>query len=87
MARYESRLRAVTSVRYIGDYKLWLEFDDGRKGVVDLTDDLHGEAFEPLRDRDAFSQLYLDTGLGTIAWPQGADIAADFLYEKLRSVH
>jgi hypothetical protein len=87
MARYEQRPRAVTVARYLGEYKVWLEFDDGRKGVVDLADDLHGEVYQELRDPTRFSQVYLDTGLGTITWPEGGDIAPDLLYEKLRSVH
>ena len=41
MARYEYVQRHVTEARYLGDYKIWLEFNDGRKGVVDLADDLY----------------------------------------------
>ena len=43
MARYEHAPRHVVEARYLGDYKVWLEFNDGRKGVVDLADELHGE--------------------------------------------
>ncbi len=68
MARYEHVQRHVTEARYLGDYKVWLEFNDGRKGVVDLADDLYGENFESLRDRDRFAEFYLDYGLATIAW-------------------
>lgn len=77
------RHRGITAARYLGDYKVWLEFDDGRKGVVDLADDLYGEDFEPLRDLNTFSEFYLDDGLAAIVWDQGIDFAADFLYAKL----
>jgi len=40
LARYEHVQRHVIDARYLGDYKVWLEFNDGRKGVVDLSDDL-----------------------------------------------
>ncbi len=68
MARYEQTPRHVIEAKYMGDYKVWLEFNDGRKGVVDLADELHGESLEPLRDRSHFSQFYLDYGLSSIAW-------------------
>ncbi len=87
MARYEHVQRHVIEARYLGDYKVWLEFNDGRKGVVDLADDLFGENFEPLRDRVRFAEFYLDYGLATIAWHTGADFAPDYLYERLCAMH
>jgi hypothetical protein len=87
MARYEAPQRAVTAARYLGDYKVWLAFDDGRTGVVDLADDLCGDALEPLRDTQRFAQFHLDAGAGGLAWHGGADFAANLLYERLSSVH
>lgn len=87
MARYESSPRHVIEARYLGDYKVWLEFNDGRKGVVDLADELYGEQFEQLRDRTRFADFYLDYGLATIAWHPGVDFAPDYLYEKLHAMH
>jgi hypothetical protein len=87
LARYEYAPRHVVDARWLGDYKVWLEFNDGRKGVVDLADELHGEELEPLRDRDRFSQFYLDYGLASIAWLDGQDFTPEFLYDKLRAMH
>jgi len=87
LARYEHVQRHVTEARYLGDYKIWLEFNDGRKGVVDLADDLYGENFEPLRDTRRFADFYLDYGLATIAWHHGVDFAPDYLYDKLSAMH
>ena len=87
MPRYESSPRHVIEARYLGDYKVWLEFNDGRKGVVDLADELYGDERTSLRDIDKFSTFYLDYGLATIAWHHGADFAPDYLYEKLRAMH
>ena len=77
----------MVEARYVGDYKVWLKFNDGRKGVVDLADELYGEQFEALRDREKFAQFFLDYGLATIAWHDGADFAPDYLYERLNAVH
>jgi len=87
LASYERVPRQVIEARYLGDYKVWLEFNDGRKGVVDLADDLYGEPFEPLRKRERFAAFHIDYGLATIAWDHGADFAAEFLYEKLAAMH
>lgn len=87
MARYERSPRHVIAARYLGDYKVWLEFNDGRKGVVDLADELHGEGLAGLRDRERFAQLYLDYGLASIAWHDGCDFAPEFLYERLKAMH
>jgi hypothetical protein len=87
LARYEYAPRHVVDARWLGDYKVWLEFNDGRKGVVDLADELHGEELEPLRDRERFSQFYLDYGLASIAWLEGQDFTPEFLYDKLHPMH
>jgi len=87
LARYEHAPRHVIEARYLGDYKVWLEFNDGRKGVVDLSDELHGDEMEPLRDRDRFAQFYLDYGLASIAWLDGQDFKPEFLYERLKEMH
>jgi hypothetical protein len=87
MAQYEQAPCHVVDARYLGDYKVWLEFNDGRKGVVDLADELYGEEFEDLRDRERFAQFYLDYGLATIAWHDGQDFDPDYLYAKLSAVH
>ncbi len=87
MARYEHVQRQVVEARYLGDYKVYLEFNDGRKGVVDLSDELYGEEMTPLRDRGRFSQVYLDKGLATLAWLDGQDFAPEFLYDRLKAMH
>jgi len=46
---------------------------------VDLTSELHGTMFAPLRDVDRFAEVRLDPEIGTIAWPNGADFAPEFL--------
>jgi len=59
LARYEHVQRHVIDARYLGDYKVWLEFNDGRKGVVDLSDDLYGENFESLREKRSQTEVAL----------------------------
>ena len=68
----------------MGGYRVWLKFADGVSGGVDLEPDLWGEMFEPLRNRQLFLALKLDRELGTLVWPNGADLAPEYLYRKLR---
>jgi Protein of unknown function (DUF2442) len=73
----------IVEARYLGDYKVWLRFSDGVEGNVDLANDLWGEVFEPLKDQEAFGKVRLDKELHTLVWPNGADFAPEFLYQKL----
>ena len=70
----------VTEARYLEGYKVEVSFNDGRKGVADLSEALKGPVFEPLKDMLAFSQLRVDEELETIVWPNGADLAPEYLY-------
>lgn len=69
----------VTSVRHMGDYRLQLEFNNGRIKKVDLAEELYGEVFEPLRDLEEFKRVFLNVETGTLEWPNGADLAPEFL--------
>jgi hypothetical protein len=64
----------VTSVQVLGHYRLRLGFSDGSSRDVDLTGELRGPVFEPLADPDFFAQVRVDDELGTVVWPNGADL-------------
>jgi hypothetical protein len=64
----------VTSVEPLDGYRLRLTFDDGVVGVVDLSEELWGPMFEPLRDPTVFAQVRVDVEMGTVVWPNGADL-------------
>ena len=71
----------VTRVSEAKPFELLLEFSDGVVKRVDLSSELHGEIFEPLKQAEFFSQAYLNGETGTVEWPNGADFAPEFLYE------
>ena len=71
----------IQSAEYIGGYKLRVQFEDGKTGVIDLQDQLWGEVFEPLQDVEQFKRFRIDAELSTIVWPTGADLAPEFLYQ------
>ena len=74
----------VREARYVRDYVIWFRFNDGAEGEVDLSGELEGEVFEPLKDLTAFKRFQVDPELETIVWENGADLAPEFLYEKMK---
>ena len=73
----------VREAKYVGDYRVWLRFNDGAEGVVDLSDCLDGEVFEPLKAIEKFKAFRVDPDIETIVWPNGADMAPEYLYNKM----
>lgn len=74
----------VTAVEVIGDYRLRLTFQDGSVGDVDFSGrEWHG-VFEPLRDPSYFARVEVDAEAGTIAWPDGIDMAPEPLHAEAR---
>ena len=69
-------------------YHVRLTFDDGTIGDVDLGDLAErGGVFEPLRDPGFFAQVRVDSELGTIVWPNGADLDPCGLYADALAAH
>ena len=74
----------VIQAKIIKDYTVELVFDDLKKGIVNLRKYLGCGIFKELLDQKKFRQMKVDAELGTICWPNGADIAPDTLYLDAR---
>ena len=72
----------VVEARYVRDYTVWLRFNDGTSGEVDLSAELDGPVFEPLRDIETFKRFNI--AYHTLSWDNGADFAPEFLREQVR---
>jgi Protein of unknown function (DUF2442) len=71
----------ITEVEPKTGRRLALTFDDGARGVADVSQLLVGPVFEEIRQSDkAFALVALD-GYGSIAWPNGADLDPRVLRE------
>lgn len=77
----------VRQADYVDQYRIRLRFNDGAEGVVDLCDALDGEVFEPLKDIEQFKAFRVDPDIETIVWPNGADMAPEYLYNKMDVIH
>jgi len=72
----------VIKIEYKGGFVYHVVFDDGKSGDIDFSEYIgRGPVFEPLRDTAFFRKATVEGG--TIAWPNGADIAPETLYEKI----
>ena len=76
----EFMLVQLLEATHRGGHRIWLRFDDGAQGEVDLSAELDGEIFEPLRDPAYFARFAVDA---TLVWPNGADFAPEFLRARV----
>ena len=72
------RLPSVVEATHDGRVRIRLVFEDTTTKTVDFRPWLKGPVFAPLKDVKYFQRFFLDGG--TVAWPNGADIAPEALY-------
>ena len=76
----------IINVKHIENYNVYIEFNDGNKGVLDFTNILEGEHREIIRDllnMELFKTLKVK--LNTICWENEVDFAPDYLYEQIEN--
>lgn len=74
-----SFLPSVIRAEYCGGYRIHVTFNDNSEKTIDFRAWLKGPVFEPLKAPARFRSFFLEGG--TVAWPNGADIAPETLYE------
>jgi len=77
-------LKDIVEARATGGHRLFLRFEDGISGEIDLGDliDFKG-VFAPLQDPAELAKVRVDPEIGTVCWPNGADLDPDVLYAEL----
>jgi hypothetical protein len=71
----------ITEVEVIAGHTVRLWFSDGSERVIDLSPLLWGPAFtEIAANEELFSAVRVDPEIGTITWPNGADLDPDVLH-------
>jgi len=77
-------LKDIVFASPLDGYRLRIRYEDGVEGVVDLGAIVSFRGvFEPLKDPSYFSQVRVAPELGTVTWPNGADLDPDVLYGRL----
>jgi hypothetical protein len=77
-------LKDIVEARPTGRYRIYIRFEDGVEGEIDLEKlvDFEG-VFEPFRDPAEAAKVMVNRDLGTIVWESGADLDPDVLYSTL----
>ena len=75
----------TTHVSALPGHRLQLRFNNGVEGLVDLTQELWGTVFAPLKDEALFATARHCEVMGTVVWANGADFAPEFLLDLLHA--
>lgn len=74
----------VVEVKVLENYRLFLQFDDGTSGEIDISEIIpFNGVFKALEDQEYFSHVALNKDIGTICWENGADLSPAFLRQKV----
>jgi hypothetical protein len=73
----------VVEVKPLDGFHLWVCFQDGIVGTIELVNESWRPMFKPLKNPDLFFQASVNTELETVTWPNGADLAPEFLYQQV----
>ncbi len=77
----------LKEMKVLEGYKLFVRFQDEKQGVVDLGGIVdEGGVFGRLKDKEAFSQAYIDKEWAVLCWPGGIDVAPETLYDSVKEV-
>ena len=74
----------IVAVTSIAPHRLRIRFDDGVEGEIDVAQEVEFfGVFEPLADPAFFAQVRVDPDLGTVVWPNGADLDPIVLHARV----
>lgn len=77
-------LKDIIAVETRENYQLYISFEDGVKGVVDISKIIKFTGvFAPLQDQEYFATVQVNSEVGTIQWQSGADLDPDVLYAEI----
>ena len=75
-------MRRINKVQVLAGYCLELTFDDGVRGIADLSDLAGKGVFALWNDRAAFEQVRIGSS-GELAWGDRIDLCPDSLYLRI----
>lgn len=73
----------IVDVEARDEYRIWIKFEDGVEGEVDLSDLVGKGVFEGWTNRSTFRRVSVNEETGTVTWPGGVDLCPDSLYEEV----
>lgn len=80
-------IQRINNILPLPDYRLSVSFDDGRKVIYDVKEDMHLPGYQQLRDViGLFQQVQLDKSRTCVYWNDEIDLPSDTIYEYGKSV-
>jgi hypothetical protein len=80
-------LKDVVAAKPLEGHDLYLQFEDGVTGVVNVAALVTFQGiFAALQDISYFGRVRVDQDLGTVMWPNGADLDPDVLYSVVSGI-
>lgn len=77
-------MQRIAEVKALRDHRVWLRFENGVVGEVDLSD-LAGEGvFAAWNEPGFFAKVTIDPVTHTLSWPRGIDLCPDALFEDVQ---
>lgn len=76
-------MHKIVEIKVLEGYKVWIQFEDGIQGTLDLSDLVGKGVFASWKDPEEFAKVFIDPETHTLAWPGGVDLAPDALYEDV----
>ena len=76
----------LLEIKPLANYTLWLKYDDGTVGEVDLTEFTEKDVFKKIKDKTFFKQVYIDKETDAVAWNEDLDLCPDSLFLKLKGL-
>lgn len=77
-------LLQVKKAHYLHDYKLYIQFNDGTEGNIDLRETIfedNRKIFKQLREIEEFKKFKI--ALNTVCWFNNLDLAPEYMKEKM----
>lgn len=79
----ESKRAKIVSCKPLSNYRIWIRFDDGLEGKVDLKHLLGKGVFEAWESIEFFEQVYIDPITHTLTWNEDIDLDPYVLREQI----
>lgn len=76
-------MKKIVEAEARAGYLLWIRFEDGTEGEVDLRDLVGKGVFESWQDPRKFRNVRVDPETHTVAWPDGVELCPDSLYRDV----
>jgi len=80
-------MKRIIKVKVLENYKLWLRFDDGVEGIVDLSKLVGKGVFKKWKDKKFFESVKINSQTGTLTWGEEIDLCSDTLYAEILKVN